>query len=149
MVKTNVGVFGAIGNVVGTNFPLPPLMQYVGGVGVLGRSELGSGVYGISEGPNNNLDRASNAVVGDYLGVGGAGIYGQAWHQDSVGVYGANANGGVAGRFVGKVEVLGSISSSAKSFSIYYPLDPSKNKYLNHWSMQSDELLNVYSGSIT
>ena len=29
-----------------------------------------------------------------------------------------------------------------------HPLDPS-NKYLNHWSMESDELLNVYSGSIT
>jgi hypothetical protein len=35
-----------------------------------------------------------------------------------------------------------------KAFRIDHPLDPA-NKFLNHWSVESDELKNIYDGMVT
>jgi len=41
-----------------------------------------------------------------------------------------------------------SISANSKSFRIDHPLDPA-NRVLNHWSLESNELKNLYDGMVT
>ena len=53
-----------------------------------------------------------------------------------------------AGYFAGDVKVTGTLSAGAKNFQIDHPLDPA-NKYLNHTSIESSEMVNIYSGNIT
>jgi trimeric autotransporter adhesin len=67
----------------------------------------------------------------------------------------AAANGGLfvstvngkAGKFEGDVEITGNLSATgAKNFKIDHPLDP-ENKYLYHASIESSEVLNLYTGN--
>jgi hypothetical protein len=46
----------------------------------------------------------------------------------------------------GALNVTGSISSPVKNFRIDHPLDPT-NKYLYHTSIESSEMINIYSGN--
>jgi len=46
---------------------------------------------------------------------------------------------GFAGRFVGDVEVTGSLSKGGGSFKIDHPLDP-ENKYLYHSFVESPDM---------
>jgi hypothetical protein len=48
----------------------------------------------------------------------------------------------------GNVTVRGTLSASAKNFQIDDPLDP-QNKYLVHTSVESSEMMNIYSGNVT
>ena len=48
----------------------------------------------------------------------------------------------------GDLFVTGVITGASKSFKIDHPLDP-ENKFLYHVSIESDELLNIYTGNIT
>lgn len=48
----------------------------------------------------------------------------------------------------GDLNIIGTLTKSAGSFLIDHPLDP-KNKNLQHSFVESDEMLNVYSGNIT
>jgi len=48
----------------------------------------------------------------------------------------------------GDLLVTGTITGASKSFKIDHPLDP-ENKFLYHVSIESDELLNIYTGNIT
>ena len=59
------------------------------------------------------------------------------------------ATDGLAGRFLGAVEITGklTVTSGMKMFHIDHPLDP-ENKYLNHAAIESSEVLNVYSGNV-
>ena len=50
-------------------------------------------------------------------------------------------------RIVGNLVVTGSITGASKSFAIDHPLDP-QNRYLYHASIESSEMLNVYSGNV-
>ena len=64
-------------------------------------------------------------------GIGGwIGVYGE---TDSNGWYGVYSNGDFG-------------ASGTKSFMIDHPLDP-ENKYLKHFSIESNEVLNVYRGN--
>jgi hypothetical protein len=60
----------------------------------------------------------------------------------------AFAGSGFAGYFDGNVLVTGTLSASTKDFKIDHPLDPA-NKYLVHASVESSEMVNIYSGNIT
>lgn len=94
-----------------------------------------SGVYGIVSGG-----------TGDNYGVYGYAINGDV----NYGVYGS-ASGGTtdyAGFFAGDVEVTGTLYGGSKAFKIDHPLDP-ENKYLVHTSVESDEMVNVYTGNVT
>ncbi len=51
-----------------------------------------------------------------------------------------------AGSFSGDVTVSGTLTAAVKNFRIDHPLDPS-NKYLNHASIESSEMLNLYTGN--
>ena len=58
-------------------------------------------------------------------------------------------SGGIAGDFSGNVTISGTVSSSAtKSLKIDHPLDPA-NKYLVHASVESSEMMNIYTGNVT
>ena len=56
---------------------------------------------------------------------------------------------GPAANFEGDVRVGGNLLvTGSKNFGIDHPLDP-ENKILNHFAVESNEVLNVYRGSIT
>jgi trimeric autotransporter adhesin len=48
----------------------------------------------------------------------------------------------------GDVDVAGTLFAKAKDFRIDDPLDP-ENKYLLHTSVESSEMMNIYSGNVT
>ena len=100
-----------------------------GASGVVSRG--GYGTYG---GGNGGLFYGGGASS-----YGGDGIYAQ---------YGSGTVTGFAGNFTGDLNVTGSISAGIKDFKIDHPLDPA-NKYLVHTSVESSEMMNIYTGNIT
>ena len=100
-----------------------------------------TGVYGYSA-PANYYGYGVKGY-GGWIGVYGetdsngfAGVYGKAPSNNSTTTtpYAVYANGDLG-------------SSGAKNFLIDYPLDPA-NKFLKHFSLESDEILNVYRGNV-
>ena len=59
----------------------------------------------------------------------------------------ALSGGGWAGNFSGNLNVTGAIFAGTKDFKIDHPLDPA-NKYLLHASVESSEMMNIYSGNV-
>jgi hypothetical protein len=59
-----------------------------------------------------------------------------------------NSPDGWAGDFFGDVNITGALYANFKSFKIDHPLDPAR-KYLVHASIESSEMMNVYSGNVT
>jgi hypothetical protein len=62
-----------------------------------------------------------------------------------------DANSQISGHLTveGDIFTFGDLDvSGTKNFRIDHPLDPA-NRYLYHFSMESDEVLNVYSGNVT
>jgi hypothetical protein len=115
-----------------------------GGVGTDSNYRGGWGVSGIG-GPGANGGRGVEGEGGTGNGTGnksGDGI---------TGFPGKATNGstvGKAGRFLGDVEVLGTLSKAGGSFRIDHPLDP-ENKYLSHSFVESPDMMNIYNGNIT
>ena len=103
------------------------------GYGAAGAGSTG-GVYGI--GASGNGFEGSGGVF-----QGGTGT---ATGDGVVGVAGS----GYAGNFTGDLNVTGSIIAGTKDFKIDHPLDPA-NKYLVHASVESSEMMNIYTGNIT
>ena len=86
---------------------------------------------------------AGTGPIGD--GIGGLFLGGNSSiHGDGIL---AESGSGFAGSFVGNVQVLGTLSATVKNFKIDHPLDPG-NKYLVHASVESSELMNIYTGNI-
>ncbi len=123
----------------------------------------GAGVYGSNLRTNGGIGVRGvgfNGTVGETNYRGGFGVYGENFDVNGTG------NGiGVAGLgfwgVVGEDRYLGSVSgaygvfsngilgaSGLKTFQIDHPQDPA-NKYLRHFSMESDEVLNYYRGNAT
>jgi hypothetical protein len=103
-------------------------VQGFGIAGALFGGSTGDGVYGESAGGGNT-----------------AGVHGRGTGPNSTGVWGQGPGGqgpNVAGYFSGNLYVTGT-----KSFKIDHPLDPA-NKYLVHFCVESDEVLNTYSGNV-
>ncbi|HPS77186.1 MAG TPA: hypothetical protein PLS53_03420, partial [Thermoanaerobaculaceae bacterium] len=119
--------------------------------GVLGESSSGTGVWGKNSSGIGVRGEASGTSAGSY------GVFGRNTHSGatgmlgspSVGVYGERSGGNYAGYFVGNVDVVGSfsVSSGTKNFKIDHPLDP-ENRYLLHASVESSEVLDIYSGNV-
>jgi murein tripeptide amidase MpaA len=133
---SSIGVVGLIGG--STSLP-PVTLQTDGGIGVVGFSDAGCGMGGVSGGQGS----FGNGVEGQARGPG-AGIHGLGTTAASVGVYG---EGTWAGDFTGNVAVQGTLYATAKSFRIDHPLDPA-NRFLNHCSVESPEMLTVYNGVV-
>jgi len=146
-----IGVRGTAGGNIDEN-----ILKTVFPVGVKGESAKGIGVEGFSyevwglEG----ISIKSQGIYGETSGDKVAVILGITVNKNAVGVSGVNTNGGTAGYFKGKVyvdgnvNVTGNINKSALFFQLDHPLDPG-NKYLNHSSIESSEMKNLYDGVIT
>ncbi len=106
-------------------------------------SDNGTGLYAIA-------DSASGITYGlrgitSSPDAGAAGVRGEAPNGgDGYGVYGSATGGSAFGVYANGR--LG--SSGTKSFMIDHPLDPA-NKFLYHYSTESPEVLNSYSGTVT
>src|SRR6185295_9454281 len=78
----------------------------------------------------------------------GTGVVGRATSPTGVtyGVFGTNGSSDPGAYAIYAQGRLG--ASGTKSFRIDHPLDPD-NKYLLHYSIESPEVLNAYSGKVT
>ncbi|MBL4585577.1 MAG: hypothetical protein JKX84_00760, partial [Flavobacteriales bacterium] len=105
----------------------------VGFNGVVGETAQSSGnaVYG------ENFDNV--APLGNGIGVAGSGFWGvigqDRYLGAQAGAYGVLANGELG-------------ATGVKSFIIDHPTDP-ENKFLKHFSSESNEVLNIYRGNVT
>jgi hypothetical protein len=97
------------------------------GVGVRGESSLTDGVQGVT---TNDI---SAGVAGGHTGAG-------------FGIYGENLASGLAGKFVGNVDVSGRLRKGSGGFMIDHPLDPT-NKTLTHSFVESPDMMNIYNGN--
>ena len=115
-------------------------------------------VYGIHQNSGNYAYLASDniAVYGESKNL--VAIWGLNSQSGTVGVLGERARGvygainpgsqGSAAQFIGPVRITGDLTvTGTKSFKIDHPLDP-EGKYLQHYCLESDEVLNVYSGNV-
>lgn len=122
------------------------------GQGVLGVSTQGTGVVGQSE-----LVGVLGSCAGTGVGVRAESLgYGVSASGRNIGVYAQCTTSGVnnvaylatqslAADLYGDVFVHGHIRQLGGSFTIDHPLDPA-NRYLNHSSVESSEMKNVYDG---
>jgi hypothetical protein len=136
------------------------------GPGVHGTSDDGVGVSGVSgstdatrgltfgNGYGHSSLHFSAQPGGGVLGVSvlGNGVEGFTFasfrnNPDVAAVRGQSANG-FAGLFVGRVRVTGFLQKAGGGFTVDHPTDP-KNKTLSHSFVESPEMLNVYSGTVT
>lgn len=121
--------FAATGNSVAGEFR----SESNNGTGVYAITESETGItYGV-RGITQSTDAGAAGVRGEApSGSAGYGVYGTAAGGAAFGVY---SNGRLG-------------SSGTKSFMIDHPLDPA-NKFLYHYSTESPEVLNSYSGTVT
>jgi hypothetical protein len=124
------GVFATGGTGFGTFHPGGSGITGQGGVGPIGGA---SGVAGFG-GASTINDGVGGLFIGGSSSANGDGIF-------------ASAGSGYAGYFQGDVYVSGVLSAAAKNFKIDHPLDPA-NKFLVHASVESSELMNIYSGNV-
>jgi len=95
---------------------------------------------------------ATGASGNSILGFGGDGSGG--WFTGGTGSQGGDGitahagSGGLAGYFDNNVQTIGALIAATKDFKIDHPLDPA-NKYLVHSSVESSEMMNIYTGNIT
>jgi hypothetical protein len=139
-----------------------------GGAGpaVLGTSDVAVGVRGVTgstnatealtfgEGHGLSALHFSAKSGGGVLGVSvlGSGVEGFTFsslrdNADVAAVRGQSANG-LAGLFVGRVRVTGALTKGGGGFTVDHPNDP-ENRYLSHSFVESPDMLNVYSGTVT
>ena len=141
----SVPVFTALSNAnMGIGLPTPAAKLDVAGNGNFVSSAVG--VTALSA-QATDITAANTGVSGLADGVGGTGVVGEAENGGlAIGVWGISSSG-LAGQFSGNVNVTGTISGAAKNFRIDHPLDPA-GKYLYHASVESSEMVNVYSGNL-
>ncbi len=137
------------------NALLTVLQPYPGGqdgINTIGASSVAPGNGIVATGGLNTEPGASTAFGGtggvftggdgDAGGIGGDGILAQT-NSDSF-----QSSPGYAGVFDGDVSIAGTLFADTKDFKIDHPLDPA-NKYLVHTSVESSEMMNIYSGNVT
>ncbi len=125
-------------------------------VGVFGRADgaYRLGVLGLSSGTGGYGTAGKELSSGNWgvLGSTDAGVMGSVETStgEEYGVWGIDHTGGVgfAGAFTGDVAISGSLNvSGTKNFRIDHPLDPA-NRYLYHAAVESDEVLDQYTGNV-
>ncbi len=82
---------------------------------------------------------------------GGGGVFqGGSGSSSGDGIYAQPGSNGfaLAGNFTGDVSVSGTLTAGTKRFKIDHPLDPA-NKYLVHTSVESSEMMDIYTGNVT
>jgi hypothetical protein len=133
----------------------------LGGTG-FGTSPGGVGLVGFGGSATTSSGGTGGTLVGGVstAGNGGDGLFavgalgvgaGNKGGRGIVAIPGGGAGGataGLAGEFLGDVEVSGTLSKGGGSFKIDHPLDP-ENKYLYHSFVESPDMMNIYNGNIT
>jgi trimeric autotransporter adhesin len=113
-----------------------------GGLGIFaeggGGSTGGAGIFGLGGG----------AIEGGCCADGAGGFFEGGSNNFQGDGIDALTGGGWAGNFSGSINVSGTIFAGTKDFKIDHPLDPA-NKYLLHASVESSEMMNIYTGNIT
>ncbi len=144
------GVYGS-----GTNYGV----SGTGPIGIYGTGTTngGVGIEGLG-GEGGNSGGAGGVFVGAEGNEGGVGATfqgGNAFDFGSAGGDGMSAWPGYsgetpayAGYFNGNIDVTGSTEDSSSGLKIDHPLDPA-NKYLYHSSVESSEMMNIYTGNVT
>ena len=87
----------------------------------------------------------------NFDGDGGSFLGGSSSSSSGDGLYAAPGEQNVdhfAGNFDGDVTLTGTLTAGTKHFKIDHPLDPA-NKYLVHASVESSEMMNIYTGNVT
>jgi hypothetical protein len=121
-----------------------------------GYGDVGDGVGGSFTGANgafqdgDGVDAFGGSGVGVFA-VGGIGNSSNGSTEgDGIDAYPGDPSdsGSYAGYFVGNVWVTGAITAGTKDFKIDHPQDP-ENKYLVHASVESSEMMNIYTGNVT
>jgi hypothetical protein len=111
----------------------------------------GAGVMGIGGFAFSPSDFGSNGPGGSFAGNDGSstcvGDCGSDGVDAQAGTSG-ESSAGYAGNFTGDLNVSGAITAGTKDFKIDHPLDPA-NKYLVHASVESSEMMNIYTGNVT
>jgi hypothetical protein len=157
-LQTNMTVFGLSGTVsIGTN-EAEAQLEVIGtteeGVWAFGGTEpdFGSfqGLIGLRAGggPSDGTDTGGIGawLFGGDVDDGGTGTTGEGllvWTGET-----ESGTVGLAADFEGDVFIDGTLSADLKDFKIDHPLDPA-NKYLVHASVESSEMMNIYSGNVT
>lgn len=154
--ETGSGVFGSSESGFGVRGVSTSRHGTVGvtfgrGVGVSGlhfSRESGAGVSGVSV-LSTGVEGFSFSGTGVFAEGRSVGVHAisSAANPDSIAVLGENP-GGFAGFFNGKVAVTGTLFKGGGGFEIDHPLDPG-NRYLRHSFVESPDMLNVYSGTVT
>jgi len=154
-LQTNMTIFGLSGTVsIGTNEAQSQL-EVIGtteeGVWAFGGNESD---FGMQQGLNG-LRAGGGFSTGTDTGGIGAWLFGGDSDGGETGegllVWTGESNTGpigLAADFEGDVFVDGTLSANTKEFKIDHPLDPA-NKYLVHASVESSEMMNIYSGNVT
>jgi hypothetical protein len=100
------------------------------------------GLVGVAD----NADFGGNvAVLGLNNTTDGIGLRGWGTGTNTVGVLASGT--AHAGRFLGDVQVTGTLTKGGGAFQIDHPLDPA-NKYLLHSFVESPDMMNVYNGNV-
>jgi hypothetical protein len=156
---TGTGAAGVLGETFGDGTPGssgPAVHGRSDGVGVSGISGSTDATQGLTygNGYGHYSLHFSAQPGGGVLGISvlGSGIEGFTFasirnNPDVAAVRGQSANG-YAGLFAGRVRVTGWLEKAGGGFTVDHPTDP-KNKYLSHSFVESPEMLNVYSGTVT
>jgi len=115
---------------------------------------LGNGLTNADGVDGYSTSSGRSGVYGQNSVSGGYGVFGRSTHSGGIAVAGSGDNGGQAAHFyAGSVRidndlhVTGQIFAGTKDFEIDHPLDPA-GKYLVHASIESSEMLNIYSGNV-
>jgi hypothetical protein len=121
-----------------------------GTIGIKGTGGAASGSVGVQGFGGSSIAANSAGSGGIFTGgfAEGTGSGGDGIDADAGGSEDTSAAAGYAGYFSGDVTVTGTISGGSKNFEIDHPLDPA-NKYLDHASVESSEMVNIYSGNVT
>ena len=130
----------------GTGFSTSP-----GGVGMVGFGGSASSSSGGTGGTLiGGVSTAGNGGDGLFA-VGALGVgTGKKGGRGIVAIPGGGAGGattGLAGEFLGDVEISGNLAKGGGSFKIDHPLDP-ENKYLYHSFVESPDMKNIYDGTV-
>lgn len=119
-----------------------------------GFGDIGDAPGGIFRGGNGAFQGGDgvDAIAGSGTGVVAFGGNGNSSNGttagDGIDAYAGTDFNSFAGYFVGDVLVTGTITGAVKDFKIDHPQDPA-NKYLVHASVESSEMMNIYSGNVT
>jgi len=169
---SGTGVYGqATGaNGTGVTGTGPTGVTGTGPTGVLGSTVDGFGVYGYSSGSGTAVYGAGGTIgvsaLSDGVALQAESNVGQALvaqtfagstadtaviinYGGGIPLYAAGTGGSMFLDANGDLSVSGAFSAGgAKQFKIDHPLDPA-NKYLVHASVESSEMMNIYTGNIT